>query len=90
MKIRHRGLRALHERDDARRLPAERVERIREILTALDDAVRPGNMAIPGYRLHPLRGDMAGYWSVAVSGNYRIVFRFRDGEATDVDLVDYH
>lgn len=90
MKIRHKGLRALYERDDARRLPPERVERIREILTALDDAVRPGNMHLPGYRLHPLRGDMTGFWSVAVSRNYRIVFQFRDGQAADVDLVDYH
>ena len=45
---------------------------------------------VPGYRLHPLRGDMVGYWSVAVSRNYRIVFRIDEGEATDVDLVDYH
>ncbi|MYB36729.1 MAG: hypothetical protein F4Y26_04915 [Gammaproteobacteria bacterium] len=90
MKIRHKALRAFHEDDDARRLPPSRIERIREMLTALDDAVRPGNMDLPGYRLHPLRGDMDGYWSVAVSRNYRIVFRFDDGEATDVDLVDYH
>ena len=66
------------------------MERIREILTALDDAARPGNMDLPGYRLHPLRGDMDGHWSVVVSRNYRIVFRFDDGEAVDVDLVDYH
>jgi len=80
----------LYERDDARHLPPKRVERIREILTALDDAVRPGNMDLPGYRLHPLRGNMAGFWSVAVSRNYRIVFQFRDGQAADVDFVDYH
>ena len=90
MKIRHKGLRALYERDDARHLPPERVERIREILTALDDAVQPGNMDLPGYRLHPLRGNMAGLWSVAVSRNFRIVFRFRDGQAADVDFLDYH
>lgn len=47
-------------------------------------------MNLPGYRLHPLRGDMDGYWSVLVSRNYRIVFRFDGREATDVDLVDYH
>lgn len=90
MRIRHKGLRALYERDDARHLPPERVERIREILTALDDAVRPGNMDLPGYRLHPLRGNRAGFCSVSVSRNYRIVFQFRDGQAIDVDFVDYH
>ncbi len=71
MKTRHKALRAFHEDDDARRLPPSRIERIREMLTALDDAVRPGNMDLPGYRLHPLRGDMDGYWGVAVSHNYR-------------------
>lgn len=90
MRIRHKALRAFHENDDASGLPPARIERIREVLTALDDAVRPENMDLPGYRLHPLRGDLAGYWSVAISRNYRIVFRFTDGDATDVDLVDYH
>ena len=44
----------------------------------------------PGFRLHPLKGARAGEWSANVSGNWRVVFRFEDGEAVDVDLVDYH
>jgi toxin HigB-1 len=44
----------------------------------------------PGYVLHPLRGDLGGFWSVRVSGNWRVIFRFEDGGAFDVDLVDYH
>ena len=47
-------------------------------------------MDIPGYRLHPLAGDRSSQWSVRVSGNWRIVFRFVDGVAVDVDLIDYH
>ena len=47
-------------------------------------------MNLPGYRLHPLKGDLAGFWSVTVNGNWRVIFRFADGHATDVDLVDYH
>jgi len=47
-------------------------------------------MDLPGFRLHPLKGDRAGEWSVTVSGNWRIVFRFADGRAGDVDLIDYH
>ena len=47
-------------------------------------------MGRPTYRLHPLKGDRRSQWSVRVSGNWRIVFRFVDGEAVDVDLVDYH
>ena len=65
--------------------------RLKRILTALSGAERPGDVATrPGYRLHPLKGDMAGLWSISVSGNWRVVFRFEDGEAVDVDLVDYH
>jgi proteic killer suppression protein len=44
---------------------------------------------LPGFRLHPLKGDLAGYWSIIVSANWRIIFRFEHGDATDVDLVDY-
>lgn len=48
------------------------------------------DMALPGYGLHPLKGKLAGFWSVSVSGNWRIVFQFEDGMAHDVDLIDYH
>jgi toxin HigB-1 len=47
-------------------------------------------MNLPGLRLHPLKGSLAGCWSVTISANWRIVFRFEDGDATDVDLIDYH
>ena len=90
MRIRHRGLRALAEEDRGSQVPGDLVPRLRRILTLLDEARRPGDVAQPGYRLHPLKGDMAGLWSVRVSGNWRVVFRFKDSEAVDVDLVDYH
>ena len=47
-------------------------------------------MDLPGYGLHPLRGDLRGMWSISISGNWRITFRFDDGDVYDVDLVDYH
>jgi len=47
-------------------------------------------MDVAGFGLHPLKGDLRGFWAVRVSGNLRIVFRFQDGDAYDVDLVDYH
>ena len=91
MRIRHKGLRALAEQDRANQVPAELAPRLRRILTALGEARRPRDLSTrPGYRLHPLKGDMAGLWSISVSGNRRVVFRFRDSEAVDVDLVDYH
>lgn len=90
MKIRHKGLRALHERDDRARLPPNLVPRLRRILFRLQEATHPRSADAPGFRLHPLKGDRAGQWSVRVSGNWRVVFRFEDGEAVDVDLIDYH
>ena len=45
---------------------------------------------MPGYRLHPLKGRLKGYWSISISGNWRVIFRFEDGDAYDVDLIDYH
>ena len=90
MKIRHKGLRALHQRDDPARLPANLVPRIRRILFRLQEASHPRSADAPGFRLHPLTGDRAGQWSVRVSSNMRVVFRFEDGEVVDVDLIDYH
>ena len=88
MRFAHKGLRRFYERGDARGLNA--VARVRRLLTALQDASSPQDMALPGCRLHRLTGDRRGQWSVRVSGNWRIVFRFVDGEAVDVDLIDYH
>ena len=90
IEIAHKGLLAFFERGDARRIPASLVPRIRRILSDLDAAVQPGDPRLPGYRLHPLTGDRRGQWSVRVSGNWRIVFRFEDGAAVDVTLIDYH
>ena len=64
--------------------------KIERILARLDEASAVGNMDLPGFRLHPLKGDLAGYWAVTVSGNWRIIFRFERGDASDVDLIDYH
>ena len=90
MRIKHKGLRALHDKDSPARLPNELVSRLRRILAALHYASRPGEMDYPGFRLHPLYGGLRGLWSVRVSGNWRVVFRFEAGEAVDVDLIDYH
>ena len=90
MRVRHKGLRALHERDDRARVPADLAPRLRRILFRLQEATDPGSADAPGFRLHPLKGDRAGQWSVRVSGNWRVVFRFENAEVVDVDLIDYH
>jgi proteic killer suppression protein len=89
-RFRHRGLKRLFEDDDRRGLNAQHVEKIRSVLARLDRASEPGQMNLPGWRLHPLKGELARFWSVTISANWRIVFRFENGEATDVDYVDYH
>ena len=78
-----------HERDDAARLPDGLVPRLRRILLRLQEATHPVSADAPGFRLHLVKGNRAGHWSVRVSGN-RGVFRFVDGEAVDVDLIDHH
>ena len=90
MRFKHRGLQRLYERGDARRLNPQFIPRIRRMLTALDEATEPRHMDLPGLGLHPLKADRTGQWSVQISGNWRIVFKFDKGEAVDVDLTDYH
>ena len=77
-------------RGEPSRLPPEHAARIVRILRELDIAITPRDMALPGYRLHALKGELAGYWSVRVSANWRILFRMEDGDVYDVDLIDYH
>jgi toxin HigB-1 len=89
--FRHRGLRRFYETGDHRELRADQVNRVRRVLAILDAAANVETLNImPGMRLHPLKGDLAGFWSLSVSGNWRIVFRFENGDMHDVDLVDYH
>ena len=90
VRFTHKGLRALFERDCARGLPPNLVPRIRRILADLEIAERPGDLDLPGYRLRRFRGDRVGQWSIRVSANWRIVFRFDGTEAVDVELTDYH
>jgi proteic killer suppression protein len=88
--FKHRGLKALYDGRTARRVAPEHVERLRDILAVLDRSRGPQDMNLPGFRLHPLREDLEGHWAVSVSGNWRVLFRFEDGEAVDVDYTDYH
>jgi len=88
--FRHKGLRALFEHDDRSRLPAARISRLRLILAALEAADHAEDINVHSFKLHKLRGDMATYWAVTVRANWRVTFRFENGRAVDIDLVDYH
>ena len=88
--FKHRGLKRLYERGDQGQVSSEYVNRIEDIIARLDVAVSPVDLNLPGYGLHQLKGNLKGFWAVKVSANWRIIFQFRDGDAFDVNLTDYH
>ncbi len=89
--FRHKGLKRFYYQDDPRGLPAAQIDKIRDILTVLQEASEPSDVGLfPGWRLHRLKGRLSGTWSVTLTANWRIVFRFERGRAFDVDLIDYH
>jgi len=88
--FRDRRLKRLFERGDRSKVPPGMADKIENVLAVLDSARTVDDVDLPGYRLHPLKGDLAGLWSVTINANWRIVFRFEDGMAFDVELIDYH
>jgi len=88
--FRHKGLERLFLHDDGSKLPPDMVQRIKVILSTLQAAQEIEGMNIPTFRLHPLKGQLKGFYSVTVRANWRIIFRFEGGEAFDIDFVDYH
>jgi proteic killer suppression protein len=89
--FRHKGLRRLHETGDGRGVASTLLTRIVDILGIIEAAPNVTRIAtFPGLRVHRLKGDLAAFWSVSVSGNWRIIFRVDAGEAFDLDLLDYH
>ncbi len=89
--VRHRGLLRLIEDDDSRELRDDLARRLRNIITALISAAdMKGVSGPPGWRIHQLKGDRAGTWSISVSGNWRLTFTIRQGEISQLDLEDYH
>ena len=89
-RFRHKGLRKRYEDGETGFLHADEVGKIRRILSYLEAAEKPQALNLPGYRFHQLKGEYRGFYSVTVTGNNRIIFRFVDGNAVDVDYLDYH
>jgi len=90
VNFRHKGLKLIYEKGDRRRVQPDYADKIERILARLDEATEPAHLDIPGFGLHPLKGDLVGYWSVSLSGNWRIIFRFDGVHVCDVNLIDYH
>jgi proteic killer suppression protein len=89
-RFRHKGLKLLFEEGDPTGVNPQHVEKIENILGLLDVAQDIEDMNVPTFRLHALKGDLKGFWAVTVRANWRIIFRFADGRASDVDIIDYH
>lgn len=88
--FKHKGLKRLFEKGETKGVHAEHVEKVENILAVLNRAAGPSDMDLPGFKLHPLKGDRKGFYGVTVRANWRVIFRFEEGNACDVELIDYH
>ncbi len=89
--FRHKGLRQLYEEGDTKAMPAFVLSKIENMLSVIDQAETVDEIRLfPGWRLHPLKGSQKSFWSLMVTGNWRLIFRFEDGDAFDLDYIDYH
>ena len=88
--FRHKGLKKLYDTGSRQGVKPEHANRLRLILARIDDSQSPQDMDLPGLNLHTLKGKYKGYWAVSVSGNCRVIFRFENSNAVDIDYLDYH
>ncbi|MCJ7592879.1 MAG: type II toxin-antitoxin system RelE/ParE family toxin [Woeseiaceae bacterium] len=88
--FKHKGLRGYYETGSKSGIQAKHAGRLRLQLAALDTARVVADMDVPGYRFHPLKGRAKNRWSIWVSGNWRLTFEFKDGNAYVLDYEDYH
>ncbi|MEN0106514.1 MAG: type II toxin-antitoxin system RelE/ParE family toxin [Pseudomonas sp.] len=86
----HKGLGRFYATGSTQGVQAAHAKRLRILLSALDTATSLDDMAVPSFRLHPLKGDKQGRWSIAVNGNWRVTFEFRDADAYVLNYEDYH
>ena len=93
VKFRHKGLLQLYTDGNPKGVSASHLDKVEKLLLSLETALTLEQAGrFPGWKLHPMKGDMKGYWSLTVTGNWRIVFRYNEttNTASDIDLVDYH
>lgn len=88
--FRHKGLKRLFEQGEAKGIRADQLEKLENIVFVLSRARKPEDVDLPGFHLHSLKGKMKGLWAVTVKANWRVTFRFEEGDVCDLDLVDYH
>ncbi len=90
ISFRHKGLEKFFLASNKAGIVASHAKRLKLILTRLHAAKEARDMNLPGLRMHSLGGDLTGFWSVNVSGNWRLIFKIENGEVIDVDYLDYH
>lgn len=90
ISFRHKGLETLYRTGSSRGVQAAHAPKLNRILAALDAATSPAELGQPGYRLHSLKGELKGHWSMWVNGNWRVTFRFVGADVELVDYQDYH
>ena len=93
VRFRHKGLKQLYEDDIAKGVPPAMADKLRKLLLTLETADNLDQVSrFPGWKLHPLKGGMKGYWSLSVTGNWRLTFLYDEdaNSASDIDLIDYH
>ena len=90
LSFKSKSLKRFMERGEESRIHAEHRETVRDVLARLNASTAPEDMDLPGFKLHQLKQDLAGFWAVTVRANWRIIFRFENGDALDVDYLDYH
>ena len=88
--FKHKGLERFFLDDDRSKINSQHASKLARILDRLEASLKPWDMNLPGYKLHELKGKEKGTWSVWVSGNWRVTFRFEGTDALDVDYRDYH
>jgi proteic killer suppression protein len=92
-RFRHKGLRQLHDDGHAKGVPPAMADKLRKLLFSLETAETLEQLRrFPGWKLHPLKGNLEGFWSLTVTGNWRLIFRYGEqtDTASDIDLIDYH
>jgi len=86
----HKGIKTFFETGSKAGIQAAHAPKLRLQLAALNRARKPDDMAVPNWRLHALKGNLSGHWAITVNGNWRLTFRFENGDALLVDYQDYH
>lgn len=90
ISFQHKGLKVFYESGSTRGIRADHAKRLARMLPVLDRAQAPDDLDVPGWRLHPLSGKLQGFWSLTVSGNWRVIFRFVGSDVELLDYLDYH